>query len=77
MQTAEVKLSSLEAVQQFVNLVNTIDADVDLGSGARLIDAKSILGVLAMVRADVTKLMLTIHSEDEASLDRLGQFLVS
>lgn len=75
MQTAEVRLPSIEAVQRFVTLVNTLEEDVDLGSGARLIDAKSILGVMAMVRADVTRLMLTVHSEDKNSLKKLQCFL--
>ena len=77
MQTAEIQLSSVEAIQRFVTVVNTLDEDVDLGSGSRLIDAKSILGVIAMVRADVTKLMLTVHSENSSSLEKLQQFMVA
>lgn len=34
MQTTEVKLPSIEVIRKFVNVVNSLDADVDLGSGA-------------------------------------------
>lgn len=75
MQTAEVRLPSIEVIQKFVNVVNSLDADVDLGSGTTIIDAKSILGVFTLANATTRKIKLTIHSEDKNTLRVLKPFI--
>lgn len=75
MQTAEIKLPSIEMIQQFVKAVNGLEADVDLGSGATIIDAKSILGVMTLVSESTRKFKLTVYSEDKTVLDNLQPFL--
>ena len=75
MQTAQIKLPSVEVIQQFVKAVNSLEVDFDLGSGATIIDAKSILGVMALVSASTNKFKLTIYSEDKTVLNELEPFL--
>ncbi len=75
MQTTEVKLPSIEVIRKFVNVVNSLDADVDLGSGATIVDAKSILGVFALANASTKNIKLTIHSEDKNTLRTLEPFM--
>ena len=43
MQQVHIKFSNVEQVRQFVNSIDKIDANFDLGSGRRVVDAKSIL----------------------------------
>ena len=46
MQQVLVKFEDVDQVRDFVNTVSTVDANFELGSGSRVVDAKSILGVL-------------------------------
>lgn len=46
METVKILIPNSEAVSDFVNKTSSLPFDVDLGSGNRLVDAKSLLGVL-------------------------------
>ena len=46
MQQVHIKFSNVEQVRQFVNSIDKVDASFDLGSGRRIVDAKSILCLL-------------------------------
>ena len=50
MQQVHIKFSNVEQVRQFVNSIDKIDANFDLGSGHKIVDAKSILGVIGLYR---------------------------
>lgn len=56
MRQVHVKFSDVEQIRQFVNTVNKFDASFDLGSGHRIVDAKSILGVLALDLSEPVRL---------------------
>ena len=43
MQQAVVKFEDVDQVRDFVNTVSMADANFELGSGRRIVDAKSIL----------------------------------
>ena len=45
METVKILIPNSEAVSDFVNKTSSLPFDVDLGSGNRLVDAKSLLGV--------------------------------
>ena len=53
MQQVFVKFSNADQVRNFVNAVSTMEANFELGSGRRVVDAKSILGVFALDLAQI------------------------
>ena len=66
MKTVDIKLSSIEDVRNFVNIVSKYNIDIDLMSGRYVVDAKSIMGIFSL---DLMKpIKLTAHSEDTDAL---------
>ncbi len=66
MKTADIKLSSIEDVRNFVNIVSKYDMDIDLSSGRYIVDAKSIMGIFSL---DLMKpIKLTAHTEEPDAL---------
>ena len=61
MKTVDIKLSSIEDVRKFVDIVSKYDIDIDLSSGRYIVDAKSIMGIFSL---DLLKpIKLTAHSD--------------
>ena len=66
MKTVDIKLSSIEDVRKFVDIVSKYDIDIDLSSGRYIVDAKSIMGIFSL---DLLKpIMLTAHSDNTDEL---------
>ncbi|MBQ8249380.1 MAG: HPr family phosphocarrier protein [Clostridia bacterium] len=66
MKTVDIKLSSIEDVRNFVNIVSKYSMDIDLMSGRYVVDAKSIMGIFSL---DLLKpIKLTAHAEDTDAL---------
>ena len=62
MKTATIKLSLVENVNKFVNIVGRYPFDMDLRAGRHVVDAKSILGIFSL---DLSRpITLEIYSED-------------
>ncbi len=75
MQQVHIKFSNVEQVRQFVNSIDKIDANFDLGSGRKIVDAKSILGVMALDLSD--PLQLRYHSDDKEIENIIAPFVYS
>ena len=75
MKTVKIRLSSIEAVRDFVEIVRKYDSEVDLSSGRYVVDAKSIMGIFSL---DLSKdLELRIHSAACGEfLDEIKDFIV-
>ncbi len=43
-----IKLPTIEAVQEFVETVSYFDEDISLSSGKYIVDAKSIMGIFSL-----------------------------
>ena len=43
-----IKLPTIEAVGEFVDIVNNFDEDISLSSGKYIVDAKSIMGIFSL-----------------------------
>ena len=56
METVKILIPNSEAVGDFVSKTSSLPFDVDLGSGNRLVDAKSLLGVLYLGVGRITEL---------------------
>lgn len=75
MKSIEIRLSTIQDVQAFVNIVNRYDIDVDLASGRYIVDAKSIMGIFSLDLLSPIK--LTIHSDNPDSLvEKIKQFII-
>ena len=48
MKNMKVKLSTIDDVRNFVSAANLQYADIDVGSGRYVVDAKSILGLFSL-----------------------------
>lgn len=66
MKTANIRLSTIRDVQNFVGIATAFDGEVDLISGRYVVNAKSIIGVFSLdLLSPVT---LRIHSGDAEQL---------
>ena len=74
MQQVFVKFDDVDQVRNFVNVVNTVEANFELGSGRRIVDPKSILGVYALDLARPQRLVC--DSDDSSMLEKISPFLV-
>ena len=73
MQQVNVKFNNVNQIRQFVDIIDKFDSSFDLGEGRRTVDAKSILGVMAL---DLTgPLQLRYDSDDEGIREKLAPFI--
>ena len=73
MQQVHVKFNDVNQVRRCVDVIDKIDLSFNLGEGRRIVDAKSILGVLAL---DLTRpLRLSYDSDDEGIREKLAPFI--
>ncbi len=74
MKTATIKLSLVENVNKFVNIVGRYPFDMDLRAGRHVVDAKSILGIFSL---DLSRpITLEIYSDDcEELLKEIQPFM--
>lgn len=75
MKSAILKLSLVENVNTFVNIVSRYPFDMDLRAGRHVVDAKSILGIFSL---DLSKpITLEIYSDDcDKLLEEIKPFLI-
>lgn len=75
MQKVNIKFKSAEQVRQFVNIIDKFDTSFDLGSGQKTVDAKAILGVMALDLSG--PLCLRYYSDDAEIKEKIAPFLCS
>ena len=68
-----MKFDTVEQITKFVNVVNRIDGNFDLGCGQRTVDAKSLVGVMALDFSE--PIQLKYDSEDKRIVEMLSPFL--
>ncbi len=75
MKTLKIKLSTIEDIRTFVNLVTACDFEVDLASGRYIVDAKSIMGIFSLDL--MNPIQMTVHSDDcDALMEKVARFEV-
>ena len=57
-----IRLSTIEQVRNFVNIVSKYDYEIDLKSGRYVVDAKSIMGIFSLDL--LNKIEVTVHAEN-------------
>lgn len=73
MRQVSVKLNDVEQIRQFVNVIDKFDVNFDLGAGQRVVDAKSILGVMALDLSQPQQ--LRYDSDDETIEQHITPFM--
>ena len=73
MRQVSVKLNDVEQIRKFVNVIDKFDVNLDLGAGQRVVDAKSILGVMALDLSQPQ--LLRYDSDDERIEEKISPFL--
>ncbi|MGN8632434.1 HPr family phosphocarrier protein [Blautia sp. HCP3S3_G3] len=75
MQQVYVKFNNVEQVTNFINIIDKIDINFDLGMGNRTVDAKSVIGVFGL---DLTKpQLLRYDSDDHRIMEKITPFLAA
>ena len=74
MQQVNVKFNDVEQIREFVSIIDKIDANFDLGSGQKIVDAKSILGVMALDFSG--PLQLKYDSNEDGIKEKIMPFLI-
>ena len=76
MKTVMIRLSLVENVNKFVNIVGRYPFDMDLRAGRHVVDAKSILGIFSL---DLSRsIALEIYSNDcDELLKEIQPFVVT
>lgn len=73
MQQMYVKFDNAKQVNCFVNIVNSVKANFELGSGRRIVDPKSILGIFSLDLSQPQR--LCCDSDDSGWMDKMAPFL--
>ena len=75
MKSIEIKLSTIQDVRDFVNLVTASPHDIDLVSGRYVVDGKSIMGIFSL---DLLQpITMQIHSDGADDLiGKMKKFIV-
>ncbi len=66
MNTVQIKLSSIQDVRNFVDIVSKYDMEIDLASGRYVVDAKSIMGIFSLDL--LSPITLTAHGDNADEL---------
>ena len=74
MKACQIKLSSIQDVREFVEIVTGFDMEIDLSCGRYVVDAKSIMGIFSLDL--MSAITLTAHTDDEKLFDELKKFIV-
>ena len=72
----KIRLSSIEDVRNFVEVVRQYEGDIDLASGRYIVDAKSIMGIFSLDL--MNPILLTAYGENsEKILPSLKNYIVA
>lgn len=75
MKEITIKLSNVQDIREFVNLVILADYDVDLVQGRYVIDAKSIMGIFSLDL--LSPINLVAHTQNaDALFAGIAKFVV-
>ncbi len=75
MKVFNIRLSTIEEVRNFVNIVSKYEYEIDLKSGRYVVDAKSIMGIFSLDL--LNEIEVTVHTEGcDDLLGELAPFVV-
>ena len=75
MKETKIKLSNVQDIREFVNVIILADYDVDLVQGRYVIDAKSIMGIFSLDL--LSPITLVAHTDNaDVIFEKLAKFFV-
>ena len=75
MKETKIKLSNVQDIREFVNVIILADYDVDLVQGRYVIDAKSIMGIFSL--DPLSPINLVAHTDNaDVIFEKLAKFIV-
>lgn len=69
MKTVKIRLSSIQDVRNFVDVVTRHNVEADLSSGRYVVDAKSIMGIFSLDL--LNPITLAVQTEDAVAVEAL------
>ena len=76
MKTTYIRLSTIQDVRNFVEIVCMSDIEIDLSSGRYVVDAKSIMGIFSLDL--LNPILLTAHTDNADDLfNKIAPFIVT
>lgn len=64
------------AAAKFVNLASSFESEIELGKGSRMVNGKSIMGVMMLAASRGTSVSLRVEGADEReAADRLEELV--
>ena len=76
MKTFSIKLSTIDAVRNFVSAVTAYEGDIDLASGRYVVDGKSIMGIFSLDLTKPVKLIFHDETKAEELFNLLSKYVV-
>ena len=79
MNNVMIRLSSIQDVRSFVDIVTKYNMDIDLSSGRYVVDAKSIMGIFSLDLLNPIKLSAQSDKEEDvkALMEDLKAYIVN
>ena len=74
MRRVSIKFSQPDQVAKFVRILNRYDVEATIKCGSRTVDAKSIMGVLALARSKTAPLILQTDAECPGLMEEIAPF---
>ena len=75
MKEVQIKLSNVQDIREFGNVIIIADYDVDLIQGRYVIDAKSIMGIFSLDL--LSPITLVAHSDNtDALMSYIAKFII-
>ena len=74
MRRVSIKFSQTDEVAKCVRILNRYDVEASIKCGSRTVNAKSIMGVLALARSKTAPLILQTEAECPELMEALAPF---
>ncbi len=74
MRRVSIKFSQSDQVAKFVRILNRYDVEASIKCGSRTVNAKSIMGVLALAKSKTSPLILQTDVECPELMEEIAPF---
>ena len=74
MKRVAVKFDQPDQIIDFVRIMNRYEYDADVKCGSRMVDAKSIVGVLALAKSRTVEVIVHTDESCEALMEEISRY---
>lgn len=72
-----VRFDQVEQIFEFVRIMGKCEFDADVKLGSRIVDAKSIVGVLSLAKSKTVEVILHTEEDCEELMELIAPFAVA